>query len=105
MPVLSPEKQFHFKKNLSLLNQNASLGFEISADLRPDVLEALKSDTAPFPSRDIELADLTLKASTSKPIEFARGNDKIGFTAAGSAFAGFGVYRSGAVLLKKLGGN
>jgi hypothetical protein len=99
-------KPFNFKKNISLLNQNGSLGFAVAGQLQPDVAAALASNTQPFPARDIELAEVNLKASNEdKPIEFARGNDKIGFTASGGVFAGFGVYRTGAALLKKLGEN
>src|SRR5438445_3896933 len=101
---LSPQpKGFNFSKSLSLLNNNASLGFDFSSQLQPDVALALLSDTAPFPARDIELAEIGLKASTANPIEFARGADKISFTASGGAFAGLGVYQTGAALLQKLG--
>src|SRR5262249_16477217 len=98
-------KGFKFNRNVSLLNQNGSLGFEISGQLQPDVIAALASETAPFPQRNIELAEVSLKASTPNPIEFARGSDKISFTASGSAFAGLGIYRTGAALLQKLGDN
>ena len=103
--LLAQIKGFNFSKNLSLLNQNASLGFDISSQVQGDVAAALLSDTAPFPQRDIELAEIGLKASTANPIEFARGADKISFTASGSAFAGLGIYHTGAALLKKLGDN
>src|SRR5262249_5500021 len=93
-----------FKRNLSLLNQKGSLGFEISGQLQPDVITALASDSEPFPARDIELAEVGLKASTANPIEFARGSDKISFTASGSTFAGLGIYRTDAALLQQLGG-
>jgi hypothetical protein len=103
--LLAQIKGFNFSKNLSLLNQNASVGFDISSQVQGDVAAALLSDTAPFPQRDIELAEIGLKASTASPIEFARGADKISFTASGSAFAGLGIYHTGAALLKKLGDN
>jgi hypothetical protein len=102
MSTVLPVKAFNFTKNLSLLNQNASLGFAVST-ARPDVLLPLASDTQPFGPGDIELAEVSLNASTAKPIEFSRGTDKVSFTASGSAFAGFGVYRTGATLLKRLG--
>src|SRR5262249_8059606 len=98
-------KGFKFHRNLSLLNQNGSLGFEISGQVQPDVIAALVSDTQPFPQRNIEFAEVGLKASTPNPIEFARGSDKISFTASGSAFAGLGIYQTGAALLQKLGGS
>src|SRR5206468_4530156 len=100
-PAMGP-KEFHFKRNVSLLNQNGSLGFEASADLQPDVLAALAGDTE-FPLRDIELAEFGLKANTPNPIEFARGADKISFTASGGVFAGLGVYHTGGALLAKIG--
>jgi len=103
--LLAQIKGFNFSKNLSLLNQNASVGFDISSQVQGDVAAALLSDTAPFPQRDIELAEIGLKASTANPIEFARGADKISFTASGSVFAGLGIYHTGAALLKKLGDN
>jgi hypothetical protein len=103
-PTLTPGAGgFSFGRNIGLLNQSASVGFRISSALAPDVLAALRSSTDPFPARDIELAEIGLEASTSQPIEFGRGADKISFTAAGSVFAGLGIYRSGAALLAKLG--
>jgi len=96
-------KGFAFKRNLSLLNQAGSLGFEFSSPLPPDVVQALASDNEAFPRRDIEIGEVRLKASATSPIEFARGNDKISFTASGGAFAGLGIYRTGAALLAKIG--
>src|SRR5436190_22598538 len=95
-------RPFNFKRNISLMNQAASLGFEVSG-APPDVLLALASDHASFPPRDIDLVDVRLQASTDKPIEFARGIDKVSFSATASAFAGLGVYRTGGALLKRLG--
>ena len=94
---------FKFGKNLPLLNQKASLGFEVSSGIRPDVVAALISDSSPFPDRDIDLAEVALNASTPAPIEFARGSDKVSFSASGGVFAGFGVYRTGGALLNRLG--
>lgn len=102
MTTTSPTTSFTFKRNLPLLNESGSLGFELSTIKRPDVLTALAKNTA-FPAGDIELADLSARASTAKPIEFARGSDKVSFVAHGGVFAGFGVYRTGARLLAKLG--
>jgi hypothetical protein len=102
-PTLASPRGFTFGRNLPLLNQRASVGFEISSGIGADVVAALASTTEPFPERDIELAELRLQASTSQPIEFARGADKISFTASGSVFAGFGVYRTGTALLAQLG--
>ncbi len=101
-PAAGP-KEFNFKRNLSLLNQGASLGLRVSGDLQPDVLAVLQSESDAFPPRDIELAEIGLEASTSAPIEFGRGSDKVSFTATASAFAGLGVYRNGNSLLRKLG--
>jgi hypothetical protein len=106
MAVASPVenvKGFKFGRNLPLLNQKASLGFEVSSGIRPDVVTALLSGTTPFPDRDIDLAEVALNASTPAPIEFARGSDKVSFSASGGVFAGFGVYRTGGALLNRLG--
>ena len=96
---------FNFQKNASLLNGAGSLGVTLSSGITPDVAIALAAPTEPFPERDIDVASVALSASTPKPIEFARGTDKISFTASASAFAGLGVYHSGAALLKQLGAN
>lgn len=101
--VPAPVDGFKFQKNVSLLNGAASLGFNVSSQLQADVALALASDAQPFPVRDIDIAEVGLKAETAKPIEFARGQDKISFTASGGGFAGLGVYRTGAALLGKLG--
>src|SRR6476620_7778810 len=85
-------KGFSFTRNISLLNQAASLGFDVSG-APPDVLAALASDQKPFPPRDIDLLEVGLTGSTPKPIEFGRGSDKVSFAATASAFAGLGVYR------------
>lgn len=106
MAVTSPVpgiNGFKFGRNLPLLNQKASLGFEVSSGIRPDVVTALISSTSPFPDRDIDLAEVALNASTPAPIEFARGSDKVSFSASGGVFAGFGVYRTGGALLNRLG--
>ena len=94
---------FRFENNLSLLNQAASLGFEVEAPLDSDVAAALASDTEAFPSRDVELSEIRLEAATPKPIEFGRGQDKISFTSRAGRFSSFGVYRTGSALLAKLG--
>jgi hypothetical protein len=96
-------REFTFTRNLSLLNQTASLGLRVSGDLQPDVLSAIQSESNAFPARDIELAEIGLEASTGAPIEFGRGSDKVSFTAQAGVFAGFGVYRKGDSLLRKLG--
>ena len=96
-------KEFTFKRNLSLLNQSASLGLRVSGDLQPDVLSAIKSESDAFPARDIELAEVGLEASSSAPIEFGRGSDKVSFTAKAGVFASLGVYRKRDSLLRKLG--
>jgi hypothetical protein len=96
-------KGFKFGRNLPLLNQQASLGFDVSSGIRMDVVTALLSETAPFPDRDIDLAEIALNASTPAPIEFARGTDKVSFSASGGVFAGLGVYRSGGALLNRIG--
>src|SRR5262245_28142741 len=106
MAIASPVanvKGFKFGRNLPLLNQKASLGFEVSSGIRPDVVTALLSETTPFPDRDIDLAEVALNASTPAPIEFARGTDKVSFSASGGVFAGFGVYRTGGALLNRIG--
>ena len=106
MDVASPVanvKGFKFGRNLPLLNQKASLGFEVSSGIQPDVVTALLSKTTPFPDRDIDLAEVALNASTPAPIEFARGTDKVSFSASGGVFAGFGVYRTGGALLNRIG--
>ena len=106
MAVASPVanvKGFKFGRNLPLLNQKASLGFEVSSGIRPDVVTALLSETTPFPDREIDLAEVALNASTPAPIEFARGTDKVSFSASGGVFAGFGVYRTGGALLTRIG--
>jgi hypothetical protein len=90
---------FRFENNLSLLNQAASLGFEVEAPLDSDVAAALASDTEAFPSRDVELSEIRLEAATPKPIEFGRGQDKISFTSRAGRFSSFGVYRTGSALL------
>ena len=102
-PVPGASTAFKFGRNLPLLNQKASLGFEVSSGIRPDVVTALLSGTTPFPDRDIDLAEVALNASTPAPIEFARGSDKVSFSASGGVFAGFGVYRRGGALLNRLG--
>src|SRR5947207_1904820 len=104
-PIASPgtAQGFKFQRNLSLLNGAASLGFDFSSGMPPDVAAALVADGQPLPAGDIELAEVKLKANTDKPIEFGRGQDKVSFTAAGSAFAGLGIYHSGKKLLQKLG--
>jgi hypothetical protein len=102
-PTIVPANGFNFTRNLSLLNGAGSVGINISSEIKPDVAAALASATAPFPARDIDLAEVGLEASTPKPIEFARGADKISFSASLKGFAGLGVYRSGANLLKRLG--
>ena len=61
------------------------------------------SDTLPFPARDIEVSEVRLKPVSERPIEFASGQDKISFTAFRSRFAGLGVYRSSAALVRTLG--
>jgi len=96
-------KGFKFGRNLPLLNEKASLGFEVSSGIRPDVVTALLAETAPFPDRDIDLAEIALNASTPAPIEFARGTDKVSFSASGGVFAGLGVYRTGGALLNRIG--
>jgi hypothetical protein len=96
-------REFTFTRNLSLLNQTASLGLRVSGDLQPDVLSAIQSESDAFPARDIELAEIGLEASTGAPIEFGRGSDKVSFTARAGVFAGLGVYRNGDSLLRKLG--
>ena len=61
MDVASPVanvKGFKFGRNLPLLNQKASLGFEVSSGIQPDVVTALLSETTPFPDRDIDLAEV-----------------------------------------------
>src|SRR6185436_13420604 len=66
MAVASPVanvKGFKFGRNLPLLNQKASLGFEVSSGIQTDVVTALLSETAPFPDRDIDLAEVALNAS------------------------------------------
>src|SRR5262245_304154 len=98
-----PVDGFNFKRNLSLLNGVGSLGINVSSGLSPEIAAALAFETTTFPARDIEIAELGLEANTPKPIEFARGTDKISFTASLQAFTGLGVYRSGAALLKRLG--
>src|SRR4051812_6896792 len=101
--VLPATKGFTFTRNLPLLNQAGSLGFDVSSAVTPEVTLALASETAPFPPMDIDLADVRLTANTSRPIEFARGAEKVSFAAQGSAFAGFGVYRSGSGAAAALG--
>ena len=96
-------REFAFTRNLSLLNQTASLGLRVSGDLQQDVLSAIQSESDAFPARDIELAEIGLEASTGAPIEFGRGSDKVSFTARAGVFAGLGVYRKGDSLLRKLG--
>ena len=102
-PSILPINGFNFTRNLSLLNGAGSLGINVSSEIKPDVAAALASPTAPFPPRDIDLLEIGLAASTAKPIEFARGADKISFSASLKGFAGLGVYHSGATLLKRLG--
>jgi len=102
LPAAGP-REFAFTRNLSLLNQNASLGLRVSGDLQTDVLSAIQSASDTFPARDIELAEVGLEASTSAPIEFGRGSDKVSFTAKAGVFAGLGVYRKGDSLLRQLG--
>lgn len=85
------------------MDKESSPGFEITGPLQPDVEAALASGSAPFPSRDVELTEIRLEASTPKPIEFRHSRDKISFTAKAGRLSGFGVYRGGAVVLKKLG--
>jgi hypothetical protein len=94
---------FQFQKNLSLLNESASIGFELSSQVPADVAAALMSDTLPFPARDIEISEVRLKPVSERPIEFGCGQDKISFTAFRSRFAGLGVYRNSAALVGTLG--
>jgi hypothetical protein len=101
--VLPATKGFTFTRNLPLLNQAGSLGFDVSSAITPEVALALASETATFPATDIDLADIRLTASTSRPIEFARGADKVSFAAQGSSFAGFGIYRSSRAAAAALG--
>src|ERR1051326_214105 len=101
-PEKASSPTFNFSKNFSLLDGSASAGFAVSAERRPDVIAALRSESSPFPPGDIELADVSLSASTPKPIEFVSGNEKVSFTASGSAFAGIGIYRKDQALLQKL---
>src|SRR4051812_42182059 len=102
-PSILPVNGFNFERNLPLLNGAGSLGINVSSEIKADVAKALASPTAPFPARDIDLAEIGLEASTPNPIEFARGADKVSFSASLKGFAGLGVYRSGATLLKRLG--
>lgn len=94
---------FQFTRNLPLLNQNGSLGFDVSGAASPAVAAALATPDGRFPDGDIEVASLKLAASSARPIEFGRGVDKVSFAARGSAFAGLGLYRSAAALLPALG--
>ncbi len=91
--VLAGIKGFAFKKNLPLLNQAASLGFDL-ATAPPAVLAVLadENNPRPFGEGDVDLGDTKLTASTEKPIEFARGADKVSFSSSANAFAGLGVY-------------
>ena len=71
MAVASPVanvKGFKFGRNLPLLNQKASLGFEVSSGIQPDVVTALLSQTTPFPDRDIDLA-MRLNAAIERPTD------------------------------------
>ena len=101
--VLGGMDDFKFGKNLSLLNGAGSTSIKLAGSRNPAVLLALATPEGVFPPADIELADVALEAGTAKPIEFARGADKVSFTAQASAFAGFGIYHSGPALLAKLG--
>ena len=104
-PESSPVAKFNFDRNVKLLNANASLGFAASSTRRRDVIAALIADDVPFPPGDIDLEDVKLNASTANPIEFGRGDLKIGFSASASAFSSLGIYRTADSLIQQLGEN
>jgi hypothetical protein len=94
---------FDFDRNLPFLSGRGSLGFKVAGRSRADAALALMTSRQPFPEGDIDFSDVRLEASTPQPIVFSRSeSDKISFTASGSAFAGFGFYRSAAALIKRL---
>lgn len=94
---------FHFTRNLPLLDHAGSLGFDISGAASPAVATAFATPGGLLPAGDIDVARVSLAATTDKPIAFGRGTDKVSFTAKGSAFAGLGVYRSADKALAALG--
>lgn len=94
---------FQFTRNLPLLNQNGSLGFDVAGGVEQAGARALLDPSGSFPEGDVDIASVRLQAATAKPIEFGRGTDKVSFAAKGSAFAGLGLYRSPTAALKALG--
>jgi len=77
--------------------------FEVRVASVPDseVLECLLRNS-PFPDRDIRLGSMSLEAGGGREIDLPTPSGRITFRSSGSAFAGLGVYSSGAAALGDL---
>src|SRR5581483_10632230 len=63
----------------------------------------LLSENQPFPTADIQLGDLQVKASPDLPaVKFGDGRGTVSFTASAGVFGSVGVYHTAAAALKAI---
>ena len=90
-----------FNKKFSTAGASIAVGIELPTAKNPAVAMALLHDT-PFPAGPIDLAEFTLGAESKKPIQFGAGEAKVSFSGGGNVFAGLGVFRDSAGIMKAL---
>jgi hypothetical protein len=91
-----------FQKNAKFMNGTGATGIQITGSSDPDVLAAVAADR-PFPSRQIDLGEISLQASPGKDVQFNGPKGPVSFKGGGSAFARLGVYVTDGNMLQDLG--
>src|SRR5688572_8261390 len=90
-----------FNKKFVVPGGGGAIGLELPHAKNPAVGLALAQDT-PFPDGPLPLGEFTLSAQAKKPIEFGSADAKVTFGGSANVFAGLGVFRDGASILKSL---
>lgn len=90
-----------FNKKFVVPGGGGAIGIELPHARNAAVGLALAQDT-PFPDGPLPLGEFTLSAQAKKPIEFGDADGKVTFGGSANVFAGLGVFRDGASILKSL---
>jgi hypothetical protein len=90
-----------FKLNPKFLSTASDIAIAVTPPAGGELAAALATNQ-PFPDRQIELGNISIRAETGKDIEFLSPKGAVRFSGQGGAFAGLGVFQDPAKMLDTL---